>query len=260
VVLDQDRATEAAARGRLQEARTQVAVTQANVGEAKAEFDAALTNAQNMQEDYQRFTRLDPRARSQQQMDNSSAAQRSTAATVEQARAKVEAAQAQVVDSQASIVTAQANLAKAEADTLEAQIQLSYCKIIAPENGTITHKSVEAGQYLEIGQPLFSIVPTDVWVTANYKETQLDLMHPGEAVTISVDAYPEHEFRGHVQSIQNGTGSKFTLLPPENATGNFVKVVQRVPVKIVFEPGQTNDPNHPLGLGMSVIARVKVRS
>jgi membrane fusion protein (multidrug efflux system) len=123
----------------------------------------------------------------------------------------------------------------------------------------ITRKNVEPGMYAQKGQVFFSIVPTDVWVTANYKETQLDLMRPGQPVTIKVDTYPEHDFHGKVDSIQNGSGSRFSLLPPENATGNYVKIVQRVPVKIVFDQGETSDPNRLLAPGMSVDPEVKVR-
>jgi len=106
---------------------------------------------------------------------------------------------------------------------------------------------------------LFQLVPTDVWVTANFKETQLDHMQPGQPVTISVDAYPDREFNGTVNSIQAGTGSRFSVIPAENATGNFVKVVQRVPVKITFDGDVNNDPGHLLSPGMSVDAKVRVR-
>jgi membrane fusion protein (multidrug efflux system) len=121
----------------------------------------------------------------------------------------------------------------------------------------VTRKSVEPGEWVQVGQALLAIVPQDVWVVANYKETQLTHMRVGQPVELYVDAYPGHAFKGHVDSIQSGTGAKFSLLPPENATGNFVKVVQRVPVKIVLDeqPGE----QFYLGPGMSVIAEVKVK-
>ncbi|HKO19017.1 MAG TPA: efflux RND transporter periplasmic adaptor subunit, partial [Acidobacteriaceae bacterium] len=125
--------------------------------------------------------------------------------------------------------------------------------------GMVTRKNVEPGQFVQVAQPMFSIVPTDVWVTANFKETQLDLMRIGQPVDIKVDAYGGLVLHGHVDSIQNGTGSRFSLLPAENATGNFVKVVQRVPVKIVFDRGETNDSNHLLAPGLSVEPKVRVR-
>jgi membrane fusion protein (multidrug efflux system) len=259
VALDQKRAVEASMRGKLDEAKTRIAVEQADVGQAQAELDAARTNATNMEQDFKRYEGLDPRARSQKDLDNATAAQRSTAASVEQARAKVTAAQAQVESAQAAIVTAQSDVAKAAADTHQAEIELGYCTITAPQDGVVTRKNVEPGMYLSVGQPLFSLVSTDMYVTANYKETQLDLMRPGQGVDVIVDAYPEKTYHGTVESIQRGTGSRFALLPSENATGNFVKVVQRIPVKILLDPADLNDPDHPLAPGMSVEPNVKVR-
>ena len=121
----------------------------------------------------------------------------------------------------------------------------------------MTRKAVEEGALLQVGQVLFAILPDDLWVNANFKETQLTFMQPGQPVDIDVDAYPDKAFRGHVDSIQAGSGAAFSLLPPENATGNFVKVVQRVPVKIVFD--ESPDPAHSLGPGMSVVPEVKVK-
>jgi membrane fusion protein (multidrug efflux system) len=116
---------------------------------------------------------------------------------------------------------------------------------------------VEQGNYLEVGQGLMAIVPDDVWVVANFKETQLDRMRPGQPVTIKIDAYPDKEYQGHVESIQAGTGARFSLLPPENATGNYVKVVQRVPVKIVFDDKLPQELS--IAPGMSVEPEVKVK-
>jgi membrane fusion protein (multidrug efflux system) len=128
----------------------------------------------------------------------------------------------------------------------------------APVRGVVSKKSVNPGQVVQPGQPLMAIVQTDdVWITANFKETQLEEMKPGQRVTIDVDAYGGKEFVGHVDSIAAATGARFSLLPPENATGNFVKVVQRVPVKIVLEPGQ--DPDRLLRPGMSVTPTVIIK-
>ncbi|CAB4242980.1 Multidrug resistance efflux pump [Methylacidimicrobium sp. AP8] len=136
------------------------------------------------------------------------------------------------------------------------ELQLGYTRIFAPEDGRITQRTVEKGQYVQAGQTLFSIVPADVWVVANYKETQLTHMRPGQPVRFRIDAYPDHEYKGHVDSLQRGSGAQFSLLPPENATGNYVKVVQRVPVKILFDepirPGET------VGPGMSVVPSVQI--
>jgi membrane fusion protein (multidrug efflux system) len=139
----------------------------------------------------------------------------------------------------------------------QAELDLSHTKIWAPEAGRITRKSVEPGAYVQVGQTLFSIVPERVWVVANFKETQLRHMRPGQPATVRVDAYPDRLFHGHVDSIQAGSGARFSLLPPENATGNYVKVVQRVPVKIVIDG--TADPQHVLGPGMSAVPEVRVR-
>ena len=153
--------------------------------------------------------------------------------------------------------TAAANLEAARQGLNEAMLQLSYTTITAPEGGRVTRKAIEEGMFVQPGQQLMAIVTDDLWVVANFKETQLEHIRPGQPVDIRVDAYPRHRFRGHVDSIQAGTGARFSLLPPENATGNYVKVVQRVPVKIVFD--EPPDPSFPLGPGMSVVPRVHVR-
>ena len=124
---------------------------------------------------------------------------------------------------------------EAQARLNQAQLDLSYTEIRAPVDGRITRKNVEPGSYVELGQTLFAVVPVRVWVLANFKETQLTHMREGQKALIYVDAYPGHALHGHVDSLQDGTGARFSLLPPENATGNYVKVVQRVPVKIVFD-------------------------
>jgi len=151
----------------------------------------------------------------------------------------------------------EARVAQREAKLREAQLNLSYTRITSPANGYVTRKSVEPGTTIQAGQPLMAVVPLDeVWITANYKESQITHMKPGQKVTFTVDAYPSMSFKGRVESIMAGTGAAFSLLPPENATGNYVKVVQRVPVKIVVDSG--SDPQHLLRVGMSVIPTVDV--
>ncbi len=152
---------------------------------------------------------------------------------------------------------ADAKVASAKARVEQAGLDVSYTKIYAPIDGHVTKKSVEVGQLVPVGQPLLAIVSKGKWVIANFKETQLTLMRPGQKVEIKVDTYPHKTFKGHVDSIQRGTGARFSLFPPENATGNYVKVVQRVPVKIVFE--EAPDKKYPLALGMSAVPEVKVR-
>jgi membrane fusion protein (multidrug efflux system) len=256
------------ARSRLEEARAQVAVAAAEATRAQADAER-----------YERLVQY--RAVSTQERDNAVAAGRRAAAALEAAQksqqaandglrqaesqlgeakarlASAKAAPSQVAYSRSQVKTATAEIAQAEAAVRQAQLELSYTQIVAPVAGRITQKSVEPGAYVQVGQPLLSIVPDSLWVIANFKETQLRGMRPGQPVTITVDAYPNRMFRGHVDSIQAGSGAAFSLLPPENATGNYVKVVQRVPVKIVFD--DPPDPHDVLGPGMSVVPTVTVR-
>src|SRR6185312_11129368 len=171
--------------------------------------------------------------------------------------ARDEASKQDLEHAQASADAATADLSQSEAALRQAELDLSYTRITAPEAGRVTRKSLEPGAYVSIGQAILALVPADVWVVANFKETQLTKMHPGQPAEIRVDAYPDQHLRGHVDSIQAGTGARFSLLPAENATGNFVKVVQRVPVKIVLD----NRPSdgRALAPGMSVEATVDLR-
>ncbi|HVB38260.1 MAG TPA: HlyD family secretion protein [Vicinamibacterales bacterium] len=175
-------------------------------------------------------------------------------ASMVKAQADVESAKSgtqQVAVDQARVKAADARVEQAKAALAQAQLNLAYTTVVAPTDGIISKKSIEPGQVIQAGQPLLAIVPLeDVWVTANFKETQLDQMRPGQRATVSVDALDGRTFEGHVDSIAAATGARFSLLPPENATGNYVKVVQRIPVKIVLEKGQ--DPGRLLRPGMSV--------
>ncbi len=213
----------------------------------------------NADRQLQRFKGLDERAKSQQQLDDATAAQKTAAAQVAQAKAKLVSAQTQISFAEANVVAAQGDLEKAQADTGRAQINLGYCRIIAPADGRITSKNVDPGMYVTSATQFFALIPSDVWVIANFKETQLDLMRTGQPVSIHIDAYPGFDFRGTVQSIQAGTGSRFSVIPAENATGNFVKVVQRVPVKITLDHDANSDADHLLAPGMSVEPKVRIR-
>ena len=176
----------------------------------------------------------------------------------QQAQAALRSAQSgpeQVAVTKARAASAQARVEQAKAMLAQAELNLQHTKITAPAAGIVSKKSVNAGQVVQPGQPLFALVRTgEVWITANFKETQLTDIRPGQRVTVTVDAYGGRTYEGHVDSISPATGARFSLLPPENATGNFVKVVQRVPVKIVLEPGQ--DPEHLLRPGLSVVPTV----
>lgn len=171
--------------------------------------------------------------------------------------AQANTAPQQVAVTEAQAQTAKANTEQLEAEVAQAEIELSYTKIYAPENGRVTRKSVEQGALVQIGQPLLAIVPGNVWVIANFKENQIGRLKPGQPVEIRVDAHRDKVFKAHVESIQAGTGARFSLLPAENATGNYIKVVQRVPVKIVFD--EPPDPRHLLAPGMSVLPEVTIR-
>ncbi len=155
-------------------------------------------------------------------------------------------------------MAAQATIEQDDVEISNARLQLSYCKITAPIAGKITRRTVEVGNVVSAGEPLLAVVSNDLWVTANYKETQLDHMRVGQKVRIEIDSFPDVVFKGHVDSFQKGSGSVFSTLPAENATGNFVKVVQRVPVKILFDDTDKRD-RYPLAPGMSVDPRVTVR-
>jgi membrane fusion protein (multidrug efflux system) len=212
-------------------------------------------------------------------VDATRAARDSAHAAVEEAGRAIEAGQARVAQAEARIKEAQANLRatqtapqqmaisrsnaqtalarvkQAQAVLAQAQLNLDYTEVKAPIDGIVSQRKVELGQYVQVGQLLLALVPLhDVWVTANYKENQLKNMRPGQRATITVDAYGGHRYEGHIDSIAAATGARFSLLPPENATGNYVKVVQRVPVKIVIDRGE--DDQHPLRPGLSVIATV----
>jgi membrane fusion protein (multidrug efflux system) len=258
---------------------------QAGISVAQQQSDAATAQlAQEKaldvkaQQDVVRYKQLvDKQEVSQQTYDQAVATAKSTAASVSGAQSQVTAAEQQVTQARAKLLSAQAALRSSQtgpqqvassraralsalananlkkADVKQAETNLEYTKIIAPVNGIVS-KSVEVGMNVSPGQQLITIVPLDdIWVTANFKETQLKNMRPGQSVNIYVDANGK-TYKGHVDSVSGSSGARLSLLPPENATGNYVKVVQRVPVKIVFDPGQDND--HYLRLGMSVEPKV----
>ena len=256
--LDQAAANREAAAGSLAQANAQQAVALANAQEARAQVGVAEANATNAARQLQRTQPLVERQfASRQELDNDLANARSTAANLDAAQKKLASTEAQLRAAASQIDMAKANLKSAEAQEEQARLNLAYTRVTAPEAGRVAHKNVAGGDYVQVGQNLMALVPLNVWVTANFKETQLDHMHVGQPVEIRIDSYPDKLFRGHIDSFEAGSGSAFDVLPPQNATGNYVKVVQRVPVKIVFDTPP--DPNFPLGPGMSVVPSVKVR-
>lgn len=198
---------------------------------------------------------------SQQQRDQAIATERADRAALEKLRADLKSASTApdvIAAAQNTSEQLQAQVHQAEADLAQTESDLLNTKIIAPMDGRIIKCNIEAGNYVQTGQQLASLVGTDLWVVANFKETQLERIAPGQPVDIRIDAYPNVVLQGKVDSFQSGTGSRFSLFPAENATGNFIKIVQRVPVKIVFDT-PPDDKLH-LGLGMSVIPTVHTES
>lgn len=249
----------ASAQSKLTEAEAQQNVAEASLGQAKADLASAQATADNAKADLERNEHLfQTHVIDRREYDASVAQAKSAAANVESATKKVASQDAQVRLTSAQYVTASSGEKQAEAQLRQAQLQLSYTKIFAPFDGRVTKKSVEPGNYVQPGQTLFSLVPPDVWVVANFKETQLKQMKVGQPVSVRVDAIPGRDFNAHIESFQVGTGGRFTLLPPENATGNFVKVVQRVPVKIVFDEPTANLER--LWPGESVEPKVDLRN
>ena len=250
----QGRADLAAAQSRLKQANAQFTADQARIGQEKANVVAALAEAKQAQSDYKRYQAVGDLGVSASQLELADTKAHSATAGVDASQNKELAAEAQASLDRASIQTAAAEVQRSQAALQLAQLNLSYSQVKAPEAGYVTHRTVEAGAYVQPGQALLAVVPKHVWVVANFKETQLAHMHRGQPVRVQVDAYPQVKIEGHIDSIQHGSGASFSLLPPENASGNYVKVVQRVPVKIILD----NTPNVVLGPGMSVEPEVRV--
>jgi membrane fusion protein (multidrug efflux system) len=259
--LDQAQAAGAQARAQLAEARAQQVVYRAQVDEAEASLGTAEANATNAGNDLGRYRRLkgvNAGAVSDQQLDNAVAASTSTAAQLNAARKAVEAAQAQEAYSGSLIVAAEAGVGSANSQVAEAELTLSYTHVLARIDGRVANKTVAEGNVVAEGTPLMAVVPRDVFVTANLKETQLNHIKRGQPVTIKIDAYPDFKLDGRVDSVEPASGQTFSALPAQNATGNWVKVVQRVTVKILFDR-IPDDPDRRLAPGMSAEISAKVR-
>ena len=259
------------AAGQLAAMQAQLQSAQIALDKARTTYPAQLAQAQGQllqargqafqaEREYRRQHAIDREATSQQSIDASTASQQIAQGQVQQAEAQVrqaETVQDDIAQAAAQVEQLQGQVQQAQANLDQAEINLGYTRITAPQDGWITKRNVELGNYVAPGQQLFAIVSPERWVTANFKEGQLKRMRAGQKVAIEVDAYPDMKLEGHVDSIQQGSGTKFTAFPPENATGNFVKVVQRVPVKIVIDSGL--DPDRPLPLGLSVVPTVSLK-
>jgi membrane fusion protein (multidrug efflux system) len=259
--LDQAIAGQTQAQAQVAQAEAQAAIYEAQVGQADANMIVAEVNATNAADDLRRYLELRKSitgAVSQQQLDTSTTQSKSLAAQVDVAKKSAVAARAQLAFSGRQIEAARAALKSSDAQAEQARLNLSYTKIKAHLNGRVANKSVADGNYMQAGTELMAIVPTNVYVTANFKETQLTKMRLNQAVEIVADAYPDYKLRGHVDSIQPGSGQVFSVLPAQNATGNWVKIVQRVPVKIIID-NIPDDPGRRLSPGMSVEVKALLR-
>jgi membrane fusion protein (multidrug efflux system) len=236
--VEQARAAEAAGESQIKQAEAVVLSAEAAIGEAEAAAHAARTTADQSGTDYRRYLAMGTDGVSEQQTETAKAAADAADDQWMAATKKVTAANAELNVAQTNVATARAQVAAAKAQLDLAELQLGYTKVIAPVSGFVTKKNVERGAFVGAGQALFAIVPRERWVIANFKEVQLAHMAVGQKALVSVDAEPGVHFVGRIQSFQAGTGARFELLPPENATGNWVKVVQRVPIKITLDPGQ----------------------
>jgi membrane fusion protein (multidrug efflux system) len=260
-----------AAESQLEYAQADLASQQATLAQVRADMSQARAEHARDTVDLERIRSIaESGAVSRQTLDHSVTAEaisqarlksagrlvETHGARIQQARSAIDAARDALREARARVDVKQADLHQAMAETEQARLNLSYTSISAPCDGRVTKKSVEAGAYVQVGQGLMSVVGSEVWVVANFKETQISRMRPGQSVDIEVDAYPDRVFHGRVDSLQHGTGSRFSLLPPENSSGNFIKVVQRVPVKIVFDPQDLDGVL--LTPGMSTVPEVDV--
>jgi membrane fusion protein, multidrug efflux system len=255
IALDQAQAQVEAAQANIQNIDAQTRVQQAQINASQAQVDqaqAALVFAQEQAVRYQHLAQTGSGSVQNAQQYTSQLNQQQAA--LESVQATLKVAQQQIEALKAQRNSAEASLAQAKAQRDQAQLNLSYTTVTAAQPGRVVNLSAAVGQFAQPGTNLTMFVPDDIWVAANFKETQLDAMRPGQLVTLSIDAYPEREIGGHVASVQPGSGTAFSLLPAQNATGNYVKIVQRVPVKVIID----NPPiDVALGPGMSVVPTVR---
>jgi membrane fusion protein, multidrug efflux system len=261
---EQSRASLSLARAQLSSAQVDLEISRvrapATLLQAQAQLVQTQANQSQAQRDYNRQRAVDPRATTQTSVDQATAQLQANGALVKSAEAQVQIAslvQQTIQAAEDTVAQRQAQVEQAEANLAQSEVNLSYTELKAPQDGRITRRNVDLGTFVQAGQQVFYIVTPKLWVTANFKETQLAEMRPGQQVSMAVDAYPDLRLRGHVDSIQEGSGARFSAFPAENATGNFVKIVRRVPVKIVIDSGLDNQRTLPLGI--SVTPTVTVR-
>lgn len=225
----------------------------AQLSQAEGQLRQARGQLYQAQREFSRQMAMNDLATTQANRDNANSSYQSASGQTQQAQAQVqqsELVQQNIAQAEAQVRQLEGQVEQARGSLEQAQINLGYTRVVAPQDGWVTKRNVEVGDYLQSGQQIMALVVPEIWVTANFKETALARMRSGQRVKIHVDAYPRLKLSGHVDSVQLGSGSRFTAFPPENATGNFVKIVQRVPVKIVIDGGL--EPQTPLPLGISV--------
>lgn len=260
IKLEQAKAALAAAKSQIGVSQSHVGSVSANVPPAQANVEAAEAKLWKINQDYTRYKNLlEGQAITQAQFDAIQAEKQAAEAEVAAAKKQVAAITSQVGASREQVTATESGIATYEAAIDFAKLQLSYTIITAPVSGIVSKRNIQIGQLVQPGQNMFAIVDNNrIYVTANFKETQLAEMKPGQPVEIDVDAYPDQAFKGHVESFSGATGAKFSLLPPDNATGNFVKVVQRMPVRIAFD-SLSEEWRTKLRPGLSVFVKVRVR-
>jgi membrane fusion protein (multidrug efflux system) len=257
--VDNARAGLQVAQANVKEQESNIIISQKSVGVASADLTADEADSRKDSLDLKRYSTLVKKKEvSQRQYDSAYARAVATKEKVKADRKRLDKTRHQVDLARAKLRSSIAAVKQAKANLEQAELNLSYTVIKAPVSGKVTDKTAELGQVLQPGQPVMALVQRNPWVVANFKETKITHIKPGQRATIEVDAYPGHQFYGHVDSIQSGSGAAFSLLPPENATGNYVKVTQRVPVKIVFDDLQEDhiQSKYILGPGMSVVPTV----
>ncbi len=257
VKLHETEAKLAQAKAELNVTEKEVERGEANVNQTFEDISSTQSKLNFAQKDHKRYTAMYKSGIvSKQDYENSKTKLEVSEAENKAAAERSEAAKHALASNQAKTKSMEANIKRLEAEVEQAKLNLKYTKIYAPQSGKVSARSVEKGNYLQVGQPLMQIVPEEVWVVANFKEIQLTNMKEHQPVSIKVDTYPGKRFKGEVQSIQRATGAKSSLFPPENAVGSYVKIVQRVPVKIIFKE-DISDYN--IVPGMSVVPKVKVK-
>ena len=236
-------------------------MAEAQLTQAEAQADSSKANADYLERTFERNSQLFYQGRgviSKQDLDTAQSQAETNRATYKANLAAVNVARENLKVAQAQQQAASAQVEAAQAQVQSAELQLSYCTIVAPISGRIAQKTVQTGNRVQVGQALMAVVEDNVWILGNFKETQLERIRVGKPVDIKIDALPHYRFKGRVDSLQPGTGSNFALLPPDNATGNFIKIVQRVPVKILFDPESIKGVREKIVARLSAVPSIAV--